>query len=292
MSEGNSLINLGDLSKPANTLIEKISDAVGGIFKPHQIRRIAQAEAEADKIRAVANIEISQLQHRALQRFLLEEAKKQNNIESITQKALPSISDQAKPENIEDDWITHFFDKCRLISDDQMQSLWSKILAGEANAPGKYSKRTVDIVSSLDKSDAELFSHLCSFGIQGIGPITLLVYDPDHKIYNDQGINFGMLIHLDSIGLIQFDNIAGFAQRKIKQKGYVYYGTEQIWIEFEPSEKYEIQIGTVLLTKAGFQLSEVCDAKLVDGFADYLREKWKSFGYRIDQPGNHELPEA
>jgi hypothetical protein len=52
MGNSNSIINLGDLAKPATVLVEKISDAIGGIFKPYQIRRIAQAEGEAEKIRA------------------------------------------------------------------------------------------------------------------------------------------------------------------------------------------------------------------------------------------------
>ena len=82
MSNSNSIINLGELSKPANTLIEKISDAIGGIFKPYQIRRIAQAETEAEKMRAVSQIKITHLQRRALHRFLAEEAKKQDNIET------------------------------------------------------------------------------------------------------------------------------------------------------------------------------------------------------------------
>jgi hypothetical protein len=132
---GNSLINLGDLSKPANTFIKKISDAIGGLYKPFQIRRVAQAEADADKIRAVAQIEITELQHRAVSRLFAEEAKKQHNIEAITLKALPDIKSDSLPENVEDDWIANFFDKCRLISDEQMQSLWARILAGEANSP-------------------------------------------------------------------------------------------------------------------------------------------------------------
>ncbi len=33
----NPLAKLGDLTKPATVLIEKISDAVGGVFKPYQI---------------------------------------------------------------------------------------------------------------------------------------------------------------------------------------------------------------------------------------------------------------
>jgi len=78
MSEsGNSLINLGDWPKPANTLIEKISDAIGGLYRPFQIRRVAQADADADKIRAVAQIEITELQQRAMFRLFAEEGKKQ-----------------------------------------------------------------------------------------------------------------------------------------------------------------------------------------------------------------------
>ena len=75
-----SLINLGDLSKPANTLIKKISAAIGGLYKPFQIRRVAQAEADSDKIQAAAQIEITKLQHRAISRLFAEEAKKQHNI--------------------------------------------------------------------------------------------------------------------------------------------------------------------------------------------------------------------
>jgi len=121
-----SLINVGDLSKPANTLIEKISDAIGGYCQPFQIRRVAHAEADADKIRAVSQIEITELQHRAMSRLIAEEAKKQHNIEAITIKALPDLKPDAKPENVQDDWITNFFDECRLISDEEMQSLWQR----------------------------------------------------------------------------------------------------------------------------------------------------------------------
>jgi len=42
MTNGNPLINLGELSKPATELIKRVSDAVGGIFKPYQIIRVAK----------------------------------------------------------------------------------------------------------------------------------------------------------------------------------------------------------------------------------------------------------
>ncbi len=204
MSEGNSLINLGDISKPATVLIEKVSEALGGYFKPHQIKRVAKAEAEAEIIRAQAQIEVTDLQRRALGRFVVEEAKKQDNIEKITEKAIPQLEDSATPQDVEDDWITNFFDKCRIISDDEMQSLWAKVLAGEANSPGSYSKRTVNFLGSLDKADAHLFSSLCGFG-WFLGDVVPLIYSSEEPIYNYQNINFNTLSHLDDIGLVSFN---------------------------------------------------------------------------------------
>ena len=163
MADSGGLMNFGEISKPATVLIEKISDAIGGIFRPYQIRRVAQAEAEADRIQAISQIEITELQRRATQRFFAEEAKKQANIESITEKAIPEVEPNADPSKVDDDWITHFFDSCRLVSDSDMQKLWASLLADEANVPGTHSKRTVTVLSSLDKSDALLFQKLCSF---------------------------------------------------------------------------------------------------------------------------------
>ena len=43
----NPLVNLGDLVKPIDTLIHKISDATGMLYEPRRIRRKAEAESEA-----------------------------------------------------------------------------------------------------------------------------------------------------------------------------------------------------------------------------------------------------
>jgi hypothetical protein len=55
-----------------------------------------------------------------MHRFLEEEAKKQLNIEAITEKALPLLEDKSAPQNMADDWITNFFDKSRIVSDADM----------------------------------------------------------------------------------------------------------------------------------------------------------------------------
>jgi hypothetical protein len=278
MSSDSSIVDLGELSKPATVLIEKISDAVGGLFKPYQIVRVAKAEAEAERVRAESQIQISDLQRRAFYRFLEEEARKQKNIEEITRQALPQLDDKSKPEQLEDDWITNFFDKCRLISDSEMQSLWSRILAGEANAPGSYTKRTVNFVSSLDKSDAQLFTNLCKFGwmIRGFHP---LIYDVQAEIYNKNGINFVSLSHLESIGLIQFDNLGGYSWLKLPKKiAVVYYGTPTV-LEFEKETENAMKLGHTLFTKIGEELAPICGSQPDAEFHEYVLNKWKEMGY-------------
>ena len=124
MSKGtsNSLVNLGKLSKPADTLIKKVSTGVGGIFAPFQIKRVAIAEAEAAITKAQSEIEITDLHRRAGYRFIEEEARHQQNMEDITAKALPHLEQDADPDAMEDDWIANFFDKCRIVSQEATQN--------------------------------------------------------------------------------------------------------------------------------------------------------------------------
>jgi hypothetical protein len=267
------LANIGDLTKPATVLIEKISEAVGGIFKPYQVVRVAKAEAEAERIRAEAQLQITDLQRRAMYRFLQEEAQKQANIEGITQRALPLLNEEAAPENVANDWITNFFDKSRIVSDEDMQQLWSRILAGEANAPGTFARRTVNLLADLDKHDAELFTRLCGFGWM-IGNVVPLVFDVQTAIYNDQGITFNSLGHLDSLGLIQFDNLAGFRRLRLPKRARVFFYGRPVDLTFPKETDNELNLGHVLLTRAGQELGPVCGATPVEGFFEFVYDTW------------------
>jgi len=277
MGDGGSLINLGDLSKPATLLIEKISEAIGGIAKPYQIKRIASAEAEAEKIRALSQIEISELQRRALIRFVAEETKKQSNIEEITNNAVKELSDGAKPNEIENDWIAHFFDKCKLVSDKEMQLIWGKVLAGEANNPGLYSKRTVEFLSLIDKQDASLFEQLCRFSLK-IGTHTPIIYDIKDEIFEKNGITFSALKHLAEIGLISFSGITGYARQKLPQIYPVVYYGELVFIQFNKESENTLEIGKVLLSKVGHELAPLASSHPVDGYLEYIVDKWSKKG--------------
>jgi hypothetical protein len=286
------LVNFGDLTKPATILVERISDAVGGIAKPWQMRRVARAEADAEMIKANARIKISEIERRALVRMVREEARKQKNIEEITAKALPFVTPDAKPENVETDWIAHFFDRCRLISDDEMQTLWASILTGEANKPGSFSKRTIDLVATLDKRDAQLFNRLCSYVWHFEGKNRGVFDDLVPIIENvgvrpsGQGFIFMDLVHLDSIGLTQFSNSIGYIRVPLTEdedRILASYFGKKIGIDLDASSR-TLATGCTVLTQSGAELAQICKAApLENHFVDALY-RWANNGAIIFSP--------
>ena len=272
----NSLVNLGGLTKPADTLIKKISDAVGILYEPRQIKRVAKAKAKAALIEAQSEIEIADLHQRAENRRKAEEARRQKNIEDITVKALPHLNENARPDSIDNDWVANFFDKCRIVSNDEMQGLWSRVLAGEANTPGSYSKRTVNFLADLDKTEAESFTKLCGFGWR-IGDFVPLVFDIQAEIYNKNGINFNTLSHLESIGLVHLSVITSFINQKLPKKVPTFYYDRALILELPHDADNTLEIGTVLLTRIGQELAPICGSKPVEGFWEYVKDQWAEY---------------
>lgn len=281
MSSGGSLINLGDISKPATVLIEKISEAVGGIAKPWQIKRVAQAESQADIIRSQTRITISEVEERALARMVREEGLKQENIENITAKALPLLDDDADPEKLEKDWISYFFDKCRLVSDEEMQDIWSHILAGQTNAPGSFSKSTIDIVSNMEKLDAELFAKFCTFTFY-VGTLQPFLYSIKTNTLSKYGLNFVNVNHLQSIGLITLEQDGYRMDIREEHATISYYG--KLMHLDVPSEPKFMNIGSVMLTNSGRQLAGICDSAPSSDYLVDIIERWMEFGYAISVP--------
>ena len=277
MSEGGSLINLGDLSKPATVLVEKVCNAVGIIYEPVHIKRKARAEAEAEKIKALVRVELSEIEHRAVERLVHQETRKQENIEQITAQAAATLPDDAKVQDLDEDWIAHFFKQCDTVSDKEMQSLWARLLSGEATTPGTFSKRTVDFISSIDKKDAALFTKFCQF-VWVLGDVSPFIYEIDNEVYTKQGINFDVLKHLDAIGLISFEALGGYARKGFGKYAHAFYYGRPTLIEFPADEKNQMATGHALLTATGKELVPVCGSVKNEEFYLYVVRKWSQEG--------------
>ena len=153
------------------------------------------------------------------------------------------------------------------------------MLAGEANAPGTYSKRTANFISDLDKAEANLFTQFCGFVAQttmSLEPVPL-VFDEGAKIYETQGIDFMRLQHLESIGLIKFAPSLGFNLRDLPKRVVFIYGGRSLGFEMEKATNNTLEIEKTLLTRIGMELLPICGAKSVEGFFEYLEDRWEQF---------------
>jgi hypothetical protein len=275
----NALVHID--GKVATTALEEASKGIGGIFRPWQIKRIAKAQAAADLIKAESDIKISELQLRALHRVLEEEALHQANMEAIVELAMPQLTDGANREQVDDDWMSNFFDKCRGTSNEEMQTRWSRILAGEVNEPGLFSRRTVNFMADLDRTDCEMFTKLCCFSLhfEDAEPpepsFVPFVGDLQQPIYRDNGINFDSLVHLDNIGLIKFGEPGGhFALENATGCFRVHYFDTTLNIEMRQGRETGLNIGRVMFTQVGGELARIVGGTKRPGFLDYVRARW------------------
>ena len=202
------------------------------------------------------------------------------NLAKILSKTLPMLDDTADSTSISDDWIANWRDKARLVSDEEMSTLWAQLLAGEANSPGTYSPRAVNMLADMDRSDAQLFHDLCRFQVMrydsqlGQRDNLPLVIDPSDEIYTSNGVTGEGLLALEDIGLIKYPEMPNLPERA---NAFAYSSG---WL-LNYSDSH-VRTGRVSWTYNGKQMSKLClPLESPAGFEHYLLEKWGEGGRDI-----------
>jgi hypothetical protein len=271
-------IEMGNWAEPATALINHASNAVGGLARPWQIRRVARAQGDARIIDAKATIEITDLEHRAILRHAREEGQHQDNMERITYLAASRLSADAKPEQISVDWLRNFYRNARHISGDAMQQVWASVLAKKSEQAADFSPITLDILSKIDEDDAAAFEKICSLTLQ-FDTAVPYIFSLVDNIYLDNGINFDVLNNLDKIGVINiFPSTHLFLSSKNMPFKARYFQneliiTKQFKCVREAGGKYSIGSGHATFTRAGRQLSSICQTTEIPGFFDYASDR-------------------
>lgn len=177
----NDLLGLG---KGTEKLIDVIASAVGAIYRPHSIRREAEAEAyriklveqakseqKAEEVRLLATARKDEmltldaatttLEERADSRKHFNELRKQMNFENVVAGAFRYMGNDVSEDPVDPDWLQVLIKCAEDANSEHMQDLWSRVLAGETESPGAYSYRSMDVLKKLSKKDAMLFESAC-----------------------------------------------------------------------------------------------------------------------------------
>lgn len=274
-----SLIDLNGLSEPASKLIDAVRSAVGVLYEPTQIRRKAKAEVNASVILAEGETKIRDIEIRSNERVRYREIRRQKNIEAITARAIDSLPDNVSKDLVDQDWIFQFFDNCQDISDEKMQSLWAKILAGEVSNPGSYSLRTVNTVKLLQQEDANLFTRFCTFLWRYRNRFAPIVYKTK-DILSDIEYDFATLLHLQTLGLIETNIYDGYNLSGDEEHVLSYYGKH--YLVQLPKDK-KLSLGVVNLSSSGCELAPIAGGTANEVYLSEIVAQWIKDGIKVEK---------
>ncbi|MBI3896157.1 MAG: hypothetical protein HY313_09525 [Acidobacteria bacterium] len=69
---------------------------------------------------------------------------------------------------------------------------------------------------------------------------------------------------------------------KLSRKLTAFYCKFKVNIEFPKAEDNDLNIGHILFSRAGRELARICDPGHKTEFRDYIIDKWRSEGYKVE----------
>lgn len=250
----------------------KISEwnAQGGVIKKHILDGYDEAKEKGLAIQYVSAF------------------RSNTNLINIGTRAAKYI-DSSKPSDvgIDNDVFWGFIDHAKGISNDEMQELIAKIIAGEYNAPGTYSMSMLQIIKMLGKSELELFEKMCSLLINGDQIPQVLFSLPDNaiKFINELAVDFESLQLLQSLALF-LPNEMGMSIENVENKNLkiTYFDKAIVFSPITPESISTLKIrmpGYYGLSPVGKQLLKHLDPKFNESYFDWLKENYQIPNYKI-----------
>ena len=290
--------DLTGLSEPLKKLIEVVSNGVGALTKPYLIKKTADAKAYEIKTIAQAvkdnqldlkeigyseekvklsSLDIESLQQemtieqRAQNRIDYKEQKKQRNIENITQNAANNLEGEntVSDEPVDEDWTTRFFDYAEDISNEEMQEIWGRILAGEVKQPNSFSLRTLEFVRNLTKGEAQTFTKAANFVISSWNSPFIYKGKGDDSL-TKLGLSFEEQLLLTEIGILQAEtNISRRLLKSEQDTNVIFESGKYIIKTIKKANTPDYRIPILRFSKVGVELLSLLTTNPPE---NYIRE--------------------
>ena len=216
-------LNFGEMAKAAAKIVDSGLEFVKDFYEPKKIVERQEARTEAKTIKTKGNIKDQKLWDQAKRRRKAEAVKEQANIEAAVLGALAALPGPVDDRPISEDWLYQFINHVKGIGDEEMRSVWSKLLAGEATSPGKYSLLTMERLKTMRPKDAILFQQLksCVWTVNGSGPPIVLTETMNPETgYWTSYVDANALTTLALHGLVHFRYDHGQAIQPLNSISY------------------------------------------------------------------------
>lgn len=273
--------------KPLEKLFEVVGKWLGTVYRPTSIRKEADAKAYEieviERAKAKSQVEWNEIRlewHLRIQERLEgKENKRQNNIDTTVAIAAEKIllSQKISDKEVSEDWATRFFNIAQDISDEEVQLLWGRILAGEIQNPKTYSLRTLELLKNLSKEEALLLVKIGNLAL--FEKWRYFIFNPDNWKYlkDNYWITFTDLLLLREIGILApSDNAAlNIEESENTTTNFFNYGNlKAIQIKRLPGAPKK-SIPVILFSSSATELLKLInrevDINYINKFVDFLK---------------------
>lgn len=207
-----------------------------------------------------------------------------NLIETATKSA--KYIDPKKPNKIEmdNDFFWNTVEHAKTISNDEMQELIAKIIAGEYNQPGTYSMSTLHTLKMLGKEELNVFEKICSLiiGLDDIPQTIFQTIEQQASFMIESGIDFGTLQMLQNLGLFLPNSMSHNRQNTEGHHYRVVYFDENLIYESLNVNNHLIKVPAYYsLSKTGLEIKKHLNPKFNQKYFEWLQKNYRINGYKF-----------
>lgn len=145
-----------------------------------------------------------------------------------------NIHNQKSKSDFDFDWFVRFFEACSNISNEQMQELWARVLAGEVNNPGTFSLRTVETLNRMTYNEAIAFLKISNVAMRTADGMWFVLAEGPSSFILDE-VN-DLIIPNSKIRLLQECGLLN----PIKDDMMVWYSTKRLHNSIKMDENFII----------------------------------------------------
>ncbi|GAB2983046.1 hypothetical protein GCM10027049_19950 [Mucilaginibacter puniceus] len=286
---------MSGLDKLANIIRNEVGKATKNYFENNQKQLLPEEpinKLDNNELKVNVGIEedideVKSLYERANERETYQSQKRQINVEKITNFASDELKneDLITPEPVDDDWTSRFFSIVEDVSNEEMQAIWGKILAGEIKQPKSYSLRTLEVIRNLSKEEATTFIKIANFAIEADG-VYFIFRGSNEDLRTKFNISFPEITLMVELGIIQPGDLIHLKYQNTPtthEKGFIFGST--IVLGEKNANTPEVQIPLYLFTRVGTELLKLASKQppfdYLKFFAEFLQKQKIKVSYSI-----------
>lgn len=186
---------------------------------------------------------------------------------------------------MDNDFFRNTVEHAKTISNEEVQELIAKIIAGEYNNPGSYSMSTLNSIKMLWKDELELFERIWSLIINWTQIPKILFTLPKNArdFLSELGIDFGKLQILQNLGIFLPNDMSTRLENKEKQKFAIQYFNQQIIFSPINENISEIKMPEFYgLSMTWQQIIKHLNPKFNIKYFDWLKTNYKISNYKTE----------